>query len=122
MTDLYLQPVAPHLVLLLLVFGHFLADYPLQGDFLSAAKHHKRPIPGVPWYQAMFAHSSIHAGFAGLITGSIVIAAAELVAHFVIDWAKCSDRLTFNADQALHLLCKVLWVLALYPIVWEIKP
>lgn len=54
----------------LLVFGHMLGDYPLQGDFLSKAKNRYAPIAGVPWYQALGAHSAIHAGFVGIITGS----------------------------------------------------
>lgn len=97
-------------VLALLLFGHALADYPLQGDFLSKAKNRLAPIPGVPWYQALGAHAAIHAGFVGVITGSPILAAAELVAHSLIDDAKCAGRLTFNQDQAAHVICKVLWV------------
>jgi hypothetical protein len=35
-----------------LIAGHALADYPLQGDFLSRAKNRSAPIPGFPWWQA----------------------------------------------------------------------
>ena len=38
---------------------HYIADFPLQGDFLANAKNHRKPIPGVPWYQALFAHAVI---------------------------------------------------------------
>lgn len=94
----------------LLVFGHALADYPLQGDFLSRAKNHTAPITGVPWYQALAAHCVIHAGFVGLITGSMTLAIAELIVHAIIDHAKCSGRFGFNADQTLHVIFKAVWV------------
>lgn len=96
-------------VLALLIVGHALADYPLQGDFLAKAKNHKSPIPGVPWYQALFAHSTIHAGAVGLITGSLWLAMAELVIHTATDWAKCDGRISFNVDQTIHFACKIVW-------------
>ena len=93
-----------------LVFAHCLADYPLQGDFLARAKNHKNPIAGVPFWQALFAHSIIHAGFVGLITGLWWLAVAEFVMHTAIDYVKCDDpRFTFNHDQAIHILCKIVW-------------
>lgn len=98
--------------LALLIFAHALADYPLQGDFLSKSKDHTAPIPGVPWYQALAAHSAIHAGFVGIITGSLWIGVAEFVAHCLTDYAKCSGRLSFNQDQAIHILCKIVWAFA----------
>lgn len=94
-----------------LLIGHFLADYPLQGDFLSKAKNHKNPLPSVPWYQALFAHSALQAGAVWLITGSYWFAGAELVLHFLIDWMKSEGILTFNQDQAAHVLCKVIYAM-----------
>lgn len=93
-----------------LIISHAIADYPLQGDFLAKAKNRAAPIPGVPWQQALAAHASIHAGAVWLITGSIWLGMAELIAHAIIDDAKCRGRLSFNTDQALHIACKVLWV------------
>jgi Protein of unknown function (DUF3307) len=92
-----------------LMVGHALADFPLQGDFLARGKDHRHPIPGMPWYQCMFAHCMIQAGMVYLITGSLVIGLCEFVLHFVIDYAKCDGKLTFNQDQALHATCKVIW-------------
>lgn len=97
--------------LLLLLAGHALCDYPLQGDFLSRGKNHTNPIPGVPWYQCLFAHSLIHAGMVLLITGSVWMALTELAVHSVVDYAKCSGWLTFNKDQAIHYAWKVLFAL-----------
>lgn len=93
----------------LLVFGHMLADYPLQGQFLSVAKNRHNPLCGVPWEQGLLAHCVIHAGFVGIITGSIWLALIELVAHAIIDDTKCANRLSFRQDQALHIGCKALW-------------
>ena len=100
-------------MLFLLYFGHFLADYPLQGEFLALAKNRNVPIPGVPWYQAMAAHAFIHAGMVFVITGSSLCASLELCLHFIIDFTKCEKIINFNVDQALHLLCKVLYILIL---------
>ena len=93
----------------LMVFGHALADYPLQGDFLSRAKNATNPIPGVPWYQALGAHSAIPAGFVGVLTGSLYLAIAELLVHAWTDDQKCRGNISYNTDQAIHIGCKVMW-------------
>lgn len=100
-------------ILGLLIVGHAIADYPLQGDFLAKAKNHTAPIVGVPWYQALAAHSAIHAGFVGMITGSIWLALAEFLIHSATDYAKCDGRISYNMDQAIHIACKVVWVMIL---------
>ena len=101
-------------ILLLLIVGHALADYPLQGDFLAKAKNHKIPIQGVPWYQALFAHSVIHGGMVALITGYVWLGIAEFILHSLIDYEKSDMVITYNQDQALHLVCKLLWVFIIY--------
>ena len=93
-----------------LIVAHAVADYPLQGDFLSRAKNREAPIAGVPWYQAMGAHAAIQAGFVWAITGVWWLGAAEFVAHAIIDDAKCTGHISFNQDQALHVACKLAWV------------
>lgn len=98
-----------------LVSAHALCDYPLQGDFLAKAKNRLLPIPGVPWWQALGAHASIHGGAVALVTGIWWIGLLEFAAHFIIDDLKCSGRLgagakAFNVDQIGHLFCKVAWV------------
>mgnify|MGYP000226976481 CR=1 FL=1 len=95
----------------LLIVAHALADYPLQGDFLAKAKNHTEPIPGVPWYQALIAHSAIHAGFVGVITGSIWLGLAEFIVHNLTDYAKCAGRISYNTDQAIHVGCKAVWTM-----------
>lgn len=98
-------------ILILLVWAHFICDYPLQGDFLSKAKNRYNPIPGVPWYQALTAHSAIHAGAVFLITGWYWAALLEFVCHFAIDDTKCRGDLSYNWDQSLHIMTKLLIVL-----------
>lgn len=99
------------IMLALLVFVHALADYPLQGDFLARAKNRTAPIPGVPWQQALGAHAIIHGGFVGVITGLWWLGVLEAVAHAAIDDAKCRGAIGFNADQAAHVACKLIWVI-----------
>ena len=96
----------------MLMFGHALADYPLQGDFLSKAKNRTAPIPGVPWQQALGWHAVIHGGFVGIITGIWWLGVAEAVIHAAVDDAKCRGRISFNTDQAIHIACKAVWVAA----------
>lgn len=98
----------------ILLFFHFLADYPLQGDFLAKAKNHVTPIPNVDWRQALFAHSFIHAGFVFLATGQILFFFGELIAHAYIDYKKNAGDLTFNQDQFLHIGLKVLWTVGVF--------
>lgn len=74
--------------LILLFAGHALCDFPLQRDFLTRGKNHKAPLPGVPWYQCLFAHALIHAGMVLLITRSTWMALAELAIHALTDYAK----------------------------------
>ena len=93
-----------------MLVSHAVADYPLQGDFLAKAKNHAAPIPGVPWWIALAAHSLIHAGAVMLITGSLLLAVAEFWCHMFIDHAKCRGLFGFTADQALHVACKLAWV------------
>ena len=49
------------------------------------------------------------AGTVWIITGSVVFAAIELVAHWWI--AKCENWTGIHTDQALHYLCKAFYVL-----------
>lgn len=107
---------------LLMAFVHFLADYPLQGDFLAKFKNRYNPdlhadyraAMGLPSANAaLMAHAGIHALGVYLITQSILLACVEWVLHAAIDDAKCRGKLTFNQDQALHIGCKLLYVLFL---------
>jgi hypothetical protein len=94
-----------------LLLGHYLMDYPLQGPFIAQGKNPFDPIPHIPWYQIMFAHTFMHAMAVYVILGVWWIAALELVIHFATDYFKCKGELTFNQDQSIHMACKIVWVL-----------
>ena len=99
------------LIVLYLFAAHAVCDYPLQGDFLAKGKNAFAPLPGVPWYQCLLAHSLIHAGAVALITQRWELGLAEFMIHWFTDYAKCAGKLTFNQDQAIHYSCKVLWAI-----------
>lgn len=104
-------PLAPLPMFMALIVGHFLADYPLQGDFLARAKNRTAPVPDIPWQQALTAHAAIQAGFVAAITGSLWLGLAEFAAHWITDDMKCRGRIGFNADQSIHFACKFAWVM-----------
>ena len=107
---------------LALAIGHVVADFPLQGVFLSTAKNRNRQLsddlntksPRGVWLHAMSAHSLIHCGVVWLITGSVVLGLIEFVLHWVIDSAKCENWVGFNTDQLLHYGCKIVYVALIY--------
>lgn len=100
----------PIALLLLLIVGHALADYPLQGDFISKFKNPNEKLNGeVVWPWILGSHASIHGVFVGVLTGSILLGLAETVAHWFIDLLKCKGQISFAEDQTLHLICKVFW-------------
>lgn len=98
---------------LLLLAGHGVADYPLQGDFLAKGKNHKAPLPGIPWWQCLIWHAAIHGGAVGLITGSALLGVCEFAIHCLIDYGKCDGWFGFNVDQLLHVLCKAFWLVCM---------
>ena len=101
-----------------LSIGHAIADFPLQGDFLSRGKNRHLPPPkladGEPpkrmWAYLMSAHALTHAGFVWIITGSALLGFAEFVLHFLIDMMKCDGRTGFESDQWLHIATKAVYV------------
>ena len=97
------------MMLIALIGAHAFFDYAGQGDFMSKAKNRASPIPGVPWCIVLAAHSSIHGAAVALITGIWWLFVLESVIHFLTDDAKCNGRISFNEDQLIHVLCKVLW-------------
>lgn len=102
-------------LLLWMWIAHALCDYPLQGDWLSNAKNPTLALlPGERiWPLALLSHAGIHAGAVQIITGSWLLAGCEFFAHGWIDYGKCRGFVGYNVDQALHLACKVLWLILL---------
>ena len=95
----------------LLIAGHALADYPLQGDFLANGKNRNTTIGKIFWPHALFAHSMIHGGFVAVVTGYWWLGASEAIMHGLTDWLKCEGHISLHQDQAIHILCKVVWLL-----------
>lgn len=102
-----------------LIIGHALCDFALQSDAMAKGKNRHRPPENVPpgqvpqtiWPYWLSAHALIHGGAVMLITGSAWLGIAETVVHWGIDYAKCENWTDIHKDQALHILCKVLWVI-----------
>ena len=98
-------------IFFLLLFGHALGDFALQGPHMI--EHKKKSTNPDSWYIYLVAHSVIHGGFVGFFTGSFILAIAETVCHALIDYGKCTGKYTMHTDQALHIVCKGVWVLLL---------
>lgn len=95
-------------MLFLMLAGHALCDFPLQGAEMASAKRpggHKT----IAWPAALGCHALIHGGAVALITGLWWLGAAETIAHAAIDGAKCRGAFGMKADQVLHVLCKAAW-------------
>lgn len=93
-------------LLLFLIFAHYLCDFGLQNDFIAKFK-----VPGSApfWYHVMMAHCAMQALGVMVVTHNSKLALAEFATHFAIDYFKCLKKLSFNQDQALHLICKLIW-------------
>ncbi len=104
-----------------LAIGHAFADFAFQSQFMAVNKNRnlmpKDTDDGKPstmWVHVLTAHCLVHAGVVWVILGSChaawMFALAEASLHWVIDFAKCDGKTTFNTDQALHYLCKLAYV------------
>lgn len=91
-----------------LMAGHYLMDFGLQNDFIAKFKS---PGSAPFWIHVMIAHCMMQAIPVYFVTGNVGLAELEFVAHFFIDYNKCRGRLSFNHDQALHVVCKLVWAL-----------
>jgi len=95
--------------LFLLLAAHWLADYPLQGDFLAQAKA-KGPLR----IYHLVAHAGIQGAAVYVVTGSVMLGLAEWAIHTATDEAKTRNWISFSQDQVIHVGCKVVWAVLLY--------
>lgn len=103
---------------LALIMGHMLGDYPLQGAFLASCKNRNTDsssffgtstVPKGLWVHGLTAHSMIQAGIVWVITGSLMVTMIELVVHWITDFSRCEEWISFNTDQAIHVGCKIVF-------------
>ncbi len=96
--------------LIFLIFWHFLADFPFQGDYIAKGKNPLKKKDDAPWWWLMVAHCIIHATGVFFITKSFFLAWLEYSSHYVYDTLKCHGKLTFMQDQVCHLIMKFIYV------------
>lgn len=102
-------PSSPWALLPWLWLVHFLCDFGLQSDRMAREKCPGRDST-LPWGWWLGAHAAIHGLGVGLVTGLPELAVAEVMAHALIDHLKCRGLFGINIDQALHLTCKLAWI------------
>ena len=102
----------PFQLLILLILGHFVADFPLQGDRMAVEKCPGKDVV-LDWRWWLSAHAGTHGFVVALLTGVPILGLAEMFFHAAIDYGKCRFRYTLAADQLMHGACKVLWVMVL---------
>jgi len=90
-------------LLFLLLAGHFLADYPLQGEYLATTKN-RHNVKDFTWIHSIIAHSMIQGLMVFLITQRLDSALYQLFTHIVVDLMKCEGIIDLNVDQLFHFL------------------
>lgn len=96
-------------VLFWLMFGHAVADFALQSEFMSRGKNRNTETGKTHWPYALFAHSIIHGGAVAAVTGSVLLGVVETVLHGLTDFWKCEGKLTLKQDQMIHIGCKLVY-------------
>ncbi len=100
------------------ILFHVLADFPLQGAYLSKQKCRCSAENRGDWIVALSAHCIIQAGGVWFVSGSLVYAAVELVLHALIDTGKCQGRYGLAMDQILHIASKIVYVIIIIAFPW----
>lgn len=101
--------MTPIQMLIALGAAHFLFDFPLQGDFMAQAKNRHTKAGAIFWPFALPGHALIHGAAVMFITGSVWLCVLEAAIHGATDWLKCEEKIGARTDQAIHLLCKLVW-------------
>lgn len=100
--------------LFLLIAGHAIMDFPLQGETVAREKNHRSDSElqkHVPWYYWLTAHALSHGLVVFMVTGSLFLALSETASHWIIDHFKCAGMYSIHVDQTLHIMCKIIWTL-----------
>lgn len=95
-------------LLIIMCGAHVVADMPLQGERLSAAK--RGLDDRLPRCAALAYHAVVHAALVAVITGMRNdLAIAEFVVHFATDALCTRNRIGGKTDQGIHITCKIIW-------------
>ena len=88
---------------LMLVAGHYLADFALQDDFM--AKNKADAGKTAMGFHVLTAHAAIQGLVAGVISESLTIGLIVAITHWIIDFGKATKQwYGINVDQFLHIL------------------
>ena len=96
--------------LFLLFAGHFLADFPLQGDHIAKTKNRHYSPDYIPegqkptpiWFYSLTAHAMIQGLMVFLITQRLDLTLYQIITHWVIDFMKCENWINPHIDQLFH--------------------
>lgn len=112
-------------LIIYLIALHLILDFPLQGEWLSKTKNPavdllvvKTPHETIRgesiWLNSLLSHAFIQAAGVFYVTQSLVLFLIEFILHTVIDYCKCKGYFGYNADQGLHIACKLTYVALIY--------
>jgi hypothetical protein len=101
-----------------LLFAHALADFALQPEAMCKGKNKNITTGYVAegqkyvacWRYWLSAHALICGGMVYWATGSLLLGILETGLHWMIDFAKCENITNPNQDQALHLMCRLIYL------------
>ena len=105
-----LSESGPFALFFAFAIAHALADFPLQGDYLAGMKVRSQANNAQEWFISLTAHSLVQAGGVWIVSGSALLAGAELCLHWLIDFGKGEGKFGYMTDQVLHLACKATYV------------
>tara|TARA_B100000902_G_C26861396_1_gene693215 strand:+ start:145 stop:510 length:366 start_codon:yes stop_codon:yes gene_type:complete len=94
--------------LILLLMCHLIGDFVLQSSVMAEGKQPSSTssINSIWW---LTAHGATHGFLVIIVTGIPLLGLAEWLIHSLIDHGKCINLYSFNTDQFLHFICKIVW-------------
>lgn len=99
-------------VLFRLLIAHALCDFALQSMWMVDGKERgaKEVFPSPHWSIVLTAHCLICGAGVWWATGVLWLGLIEVIAHWLIDFAKCEGWSNPNDDQAAHICCRVFYI------------
>ena len=95
----------PFDLFILLILGHFVADYPLQGDKMAVEKCPGKDVT-LNWRWWLSAHAGTHGFFVAMLTGIPLLGLAEMAWDCLSDLGHCRLGYKLIGDQAQQWRCK----------------